>query len=159
MILRGQWREGLKSFGLVRQKYLLFPFFEKKTLGIDLGDPSAPKNQRLALPVLDSAQLPPYAHPDAFDICYESLHLERWRFGSPKLVLTNHSAFYNSLFLSKGYDLALQTLGNVFQTPLILVGNRGFTGVFVAEKDISRLNKFFDSPQGKQVRFSRVVGF
>lgn len=46
VILRGQWKEGQKSFGLVRGKYLLFPFFEKKTLGIDLGDPSAPKNQR-----------------------------------------------------------------------------------------------------------------
>lgn len=159
LILRGQWREGQKSVALVREKYLLFPFFEQKTLGIDLGEPAARKNQRIALPVLKTTELPPFARPDAFDICYESLHLERWRFGSPKLVLTNHSAFYNSLFLSKGYDLTLQTLGTVFQTPLILVGNRGLTGVFVAEEDMARLNKFFDSPQGEQVRFLRVVGF
>jgi hypothetical protein len=74
-------------------------------------------------------------------------------------VVTNHSAFYDQVFLSKSYDLALQTLGNVFQTPLILVGNRGLTGVFVAEKDMARLKQFFDSPEGKQMRFLQVVGF
>ncbi|MBD2309474.1 hypothetical protein H6G17_28935 [Chroococcidiopsis sp. FACHB-1243] len=159
IILRATKSPAQKSFGLIREKYLLFPFFEKKTLGIDLRGSEARKNQHNGLAVFNRAELPPYARPDAFDICYESLHLERWRFGSPKLVLTNHSAFYNSLFLSKSYDLALQTLGAVFQTPLILVGNRGLTGVFVDRKDMARLNDFFDSPDGKQVRFFRVVGF
>ena len=155
-----QQREGDRHRpALVREKNLLFPFFEKKTFGIDLGAPEAKKNLDINFPVLNPKQLQAYAHPQAFDICYESLHLQRWQLGKPKLVLTNHAAFYDSSFLSKGYDLALQTLGVAFRSPLILVGNRGLTGVFVDQKDLLQLNQFFNSPKGKQVRFVRVVGF
>lgn len=159
LILYQQSQGDRHRSALVREKNLLFPFFEKKTFGIDLGAPEAKKNLDINFPILNPKQLPPYAHPQAFDICYESLHLQRWQFGKPKLVLTNHAAFYDSSFLSKGYDLALQTLGVVFRSPLVLVGNRGLTGVFVDQKDLLQLNQFFNSPKGKQVRFVRVVGF
>jgi hypothetical protein len=159
LILYQQWQNGKNSFGVVREKSIQFPFFEREIFGIDLGDPEAPKNQQINLPTLNPATLPPYARPEAFDICYESINLQRWRFGLPKLIVTNHSAFYNLLVFSRSYDLMLQTLGIVFRSPLVSVGNRGLTGVYVDEKDLTRLNQFFNSPEGKKIRFLRVTGF
>lgn len=166
VILYGQWQNGQKSLGIVREKSLLFPFFEAATFGIDMRGPNAGKEQQIDFPVLISDTLPPYARVDAFDICYESLFLQRWHFGKPKLVVANHGAFYNSLFLSNSYDLMIQTLSTVFQAPLIIVSNRGVTGVFATEKDRIRVSRFFDNSPNKpslapqsQVDFLRVVGF
>jgi hypothetical protein len=158
-MLYQQWQNGKNSFGIVRKKSILYPFFERRTFGIDLGDPEASKDRQIALPTIAPTNLPPYARPESFDICYESLNLVRWHFGLPKIIVTNHSAFYDILFFSKSYDLTLQTLSTVFQSPLVLVGNRGLTGVYVDEQDITKLNQFFNSSKGQKVRFLRVVGF